>query len=104
MTPEGGRYYETPNGIVAIYPSSILTKEEFEATLANAADNVSNRYRKAIADAPLEFTATRDIIANPSRFQQNYMAAAMVNWKKVLVILVLFKLHLEKVLVLPECN
>ena len=82
MTPEGGRYYETPNGRVAIYPSSILTKEEFEATLANAADNVSNRYRKAIADAPLEFTATREIIANPSRFQQNYMAAAMVNWKK----------------------
>ena len=82
MTPEGGRYYETLNGRVAIYPSSILTKEEFEATLANAADNVSNRYRKAIADAPLEFTATREIIANPSKFQQNYMAAAMVNWKK----------------------
>lgn len=60
----------------------MLTKEEFESTLSNAADNVSNRYRKAIADAPLEFTATRDIIANPSRFQQNYMAAAMVNWKK----------------------
>lgn len=59
-----------------------MTKEEFESTLSNAADNVSNRYRKAIADAPLEFTATRDIIANPSRFQQNYMAAAMVNWKK----------------------
>lgn len=86
------------------YLGDMLTKEEFESTLSNAADNVSNRYRKAIADAPLEFTATRDIIANPSRFQQNYMAAAMVNWKKVLVILVLFKLHLEKVLVLPECN
>lgn len=60
----------------------MLTKEEFESTLSNAADNVSNRYRKAIADAPLEFTATREIIANPSRFQQNYMAAAIVNWKK----------------------
>lgn len=88
----------------AKYLGDMLTKEEFESTLSNAADNVSNRYRKAIADAPLEFTATRDIIANPSRFQQNYMAAAMVNWKKVLAILVLFKLRLEKVLVLPECN
>ena len=66
----------------AKYLGDILTKEEFESTLSNAADNVSNRYRKAIADVPLEFTATRDIIANPSRFQQNYMAAAMVNWKK----------------------
>ena len=66
----------------AKYLGDILTKEEFKSTLSNAADNVSNRYRKAIADAPLEFTATREIIANPSRFQQNYMAAAMVNWKK----------------------
>jgi hypothetical protein len=66
----------------AKYLDDMLTKEEFESTLSNAADNVSNRYRKAIADAPLEFTATREIIANPSRFQQNYMAAAMVNWKK----------------------
>ncbi len=66
----------------AKYLGDMLTKEEFESTLSNAADNVSNRYRKAIADAPLEFTATRDIIANPSRFQQNYMTAAMVNWKK----------------------
>ena len=66
----------------AKYLGNMLTKEEFESTLSNAADNVSNRYRKAIADAPLEFTATREIIANPSRFQQNYMAAAMVNWKK----------------------
>lgn len=66
----------------AKYLGYMLTKEEFESTLSNAADNVSNRYRKAIADAPLEFTATREIIANPSRFQQNYMAAAMVNWKK----------------------
>ena len=66
----------------AKYLGDMLTKEEFESTLSNAADNVSNRYRKAIADASLEFTATREIIANPSRFQQNYMAAAMVNWKK----------------------
>ena len=66
----------------AKYLGDMLTKKEFESTLSNAADNVSNRYRKAIADAPLEFTATREIIANPSRFQQNYMAAAMVNWKK----------------------
>lgn len=66
----------------AKYLGDMLTKEEFESTLSNAADNVSNRYRKVIADAPLEFTVTRDIIANPSRFQQNYMAAAMVNWKK----------------------
>lgn len=66
----------------AKYLGDMLTKKEFESTLSNAADNVSNRYRKAIADAPLEFTATRDIIANPSRFQQNYMATAMVNWKK----------------------
>ena len=66
----------------AKYLGDMLTKEEFESTLSNAADNVSNRYRKAIADAPLEFTVTREIIANPSRFQQNYMAAAMVNWKK----------------------
>ena len=66
----------------AKYLGDMLTKEEFESTLSNAADNVSNRYRKAIADAPLEFAATREIIANPSRFQQNYMAAAMVNWKK----------------------
>ena len=66
----------------AKYLGDMLTKEEFESTLSNAVDNVSNRYRKAIADAPLEFTATREIIANPSRFQQNYMAAAMVNWKK----------------------
>ena len=66
----------------AKYLGDMLTKEEFESTLSNAADNVSNRYRKDIADAPLEFTATREIIANPSRFQQNYMAAAMVNWKK----------------------
>jgi len=66
----------------AKYLGDMLTKEEFESTLSNAADNVSNRYRKAIADAHLEFAATRDIIANPSRFQQNYMAAAMVNWKK----------------------
>lgn len=66
----------------AKYLGDILTKEAFESTLSNAADNVSNRYRKAIADAPLEFTATREIITNPSRFQQNYMAAAMVNWKK----------------------
>ena len=66
----------------AKYLGDMLTKEEFESTLSNAADNVSNRYRKAIADAPLEFTATREIIANPSKFQQNYMAAAMVNWKK----------------------
>ena len=66
----------------AKYLGDMLTKEEFKSTLSNAADNVSNRYRKAIADAPLEFTATREIIANPSRFQQNYMAAAMVNWKK----------------------
>ena len=66
----------------AKYLGDMLTKEEFESTLSNAADNVSNRYRKAIADAPLEFTTTREIIANPSRFQQNYMAAAMVNWKK----------------------
>ena len=82
MTPEGGRYYETPNGRVAIYPSSILTKEEFEATLANAADNVSNRYRKAIADAPLEFTATREVIANPSPMQQNYINSQMIHWKE----------------------
>ena len=68
--------------IGAKYLGDMLTKKEFKSTLSNAADNVSNRYRKAIADAPLEFTATRDIIANPSRFQQNYMAAAMVNWKK----------------------
>ena len=66
----------------AKYLGDMLTKEEFESTLSNAADNVSNRYRKAIADASLEFTATREIIANPSRFQQNYIAAAMVNWKK----------------------
>ena len=66
----------------AKYLGDMLTKEEFESTLSNAADNVSNRYRKAIVDAPLEFTATREIIANPSRFQQNYMTAAMVNWKK----------------------
>ena len=66
----------------AKYLGDMLTKEEFESTLSNAADNVSNRYRKVIADAPLEFTTTREIIANPSRFQQNYMAAAMVNWKK----------------------
>ncbi len=66
----------------AKYLGDMLTKEEFESTLSNAADNVSNRYRKAIADAPLEFTTTREIIANPSRFQQNYMTAAMVNWKK----------------------
>lgn len=66
----------------AKYLGDMLTKEEFESTLSNAADNVSNRYRKAIADTPLEFTATREIIANPSRFQQNYMAAVMVNWKK----------------------
>lgn len=66
----------------AKYLGDMLTKEKFESTLSNAADNVSNRYRKAIADASLEFTATREIIANPSRFQQNYMAAAMVNWKK----------------------
>ena len=66
----------------AKYLGDMLTKEKFESTLSNAADNVSNRYRKAIANAPLEFTATREIIANPSRFQQNYMAAAMVNWKK----------------------
>lgn len=66
----------------AKYLGDMLTKEEFESTLSNAADNVSNRYRKAIADAPLEFTATREIITNPSRFQQNYMAAVMVNWKK----------------------
>ena len=66
----------------AKYLGDMLTKEEFESTLSNAADNVSNRYRKAIADTALEFTATREIIANPSRFQQNYMAAAMVNWKK----------------------
>lgn len=66
----------------AKYLGDMLTKEEFESTLSNAADNVSNRYRKAIADASLEFTATREIIANPSRFQQNYMTAAMVNWKK----------------------
>lgn len=66
----------------AKYLGDMLTKEEFESTLSNAADNVSNRYRKAIADAPLEFTATREIIANPSRFQQNYMASAMINWKK----------------------
>nr|UWI00047.1 MAG: hypothetical protein [Bacteriophage sp.] len=66
----------------AKYLGDMMTKEEFESTLSNAADNVSNRYRKAIADEPLEFTATREIIANPSRFQQNYMAAAMVNWKK----------------------
>ena len=66
----------------AKYLGDMLTKEEFESTLSNAADNVSNRYRKVIADAPLEFTATREIIANPSRFQQNYMTAAMVNWKK----------------------
>lgn len=66
----------------AKYLGDMLTKEEFESTLSNAADNVSNRYRKAITDAPLEFTATREIIANPSRFQQNYMAAVMVNWKK----------------------
>ena len=66
----------------AKYLGDMLTKEEFESTLSNAADNVSNRYRKAIVDAPLEFTAPREIIANPSRFQQNYMAAAMVNWKK----------------------
>ena len=66
----------------AKYLGDMLTKEEFKSTLSNAADNVSNRYRKAIADTPLEFTSTREIIANPSRFQQNYMAAAMVNWKK----------------------
>lgn len=66
----------------AEYLGNMLTKGKFESTLSNAADNVSNRYRKAIADAPLKFTATREIIANPSRFQQNYMAAAMVNWKK----------------------
>lgn len=82
ITPEGGRYYETPNGRVAIHPSSILTKEEFEATLANAADNVSNRYRKAIADAPLEFTAIREVIANPSPMQQNYINSQMIHWKE----------------------
>ena len=66
----------------AKYLGDMLTKEEVESTLSNAADNVSNRDRKAIAVAPLEFTATREIIANPSRVQQNYMAAAIVNWKK----------------------
>ena len=59
-----------------------LTKEEFEATLANAADNVSNRYRKVIADAPLEFTATREVIANPSPMQQNYINSQMIHWKE----------------------
>lgn len=60
----------------------MITKEEFESILSNAADNVSNRYRKSISDAPLEFTAVRDIIANPSKSQQNYIDSAMVIWKK----------------------
>lgn len=60
----------------------MITKEEFESILSNAADNVSNRYRKSISDAPLEFTAVRDIIANPSKSQQAYIDSAMVIWKK----------------------
>ena len=66
----------------AKYLGDILTKEEFESTLSNAADNVSNRYRKAIADAPLEFTATREVIANPSPMQQNYINSQMIHWKE----------------------
>lgn len=66
----------------AKYLGDILTKEEFEATLANAADNVSNRYRKAIANASLEFTATREVIANPSPMQQNYINSQMIHWKE----------------------
>jgi len=80
----GGVFYKTTNK-ESNNPevlNKIPDREEFDSILSNAADNVSNRYRKAIADKPLEFTATREIIANPSRFQQNYMAAAMVNWKK----------------------
>ena len=66
----------------AKYLGDMLTKEEFESTLSNAADNVSNRYRKAIADAPLEFTATREVIANPSPMQQNYINSQMIHWKE----------------------
>ena len=66
----------------AKYLGDILTKEEFESTLSNAADNVSNRYRKAIADAPIEFTATREVIANPSPMQQNYINSQMIHWKE----------------------
>ena len=66
----------------AKYLGDMLTKEEFESTLSNAADNVSNRYRKAIADTPLEFTATREVIANPSPMQQNYISSQMIHWKE----------------------
>ena len=66
----------------AKYLGDMLTKEEFESTLSNAADNVSNRYRKAIADAPLEFTAIREVIANPSPMQQNYINSQMIHWKE----------------------
>lgn len=82
VTPDGSLYYSTPDGDIAINKNGILSREEFESTLSNAADNVSNRYRKAISDRPLEFTAVRDIIANPSKSQQNYIDSAMVIWKK----------------------
>lgn len=83
ITPEGSRYYKSGDETIALNPNyQILSEEEFNEVLSNAADNVSNRYRKSIADKPLEFTAVRDIVANPSPYQRQYMEQSIVNWKK----------------------
>lgn len=59
----------------------ILSEEEFNEILSNAADNVSNRYRK-ITGNDLEFTAVRDVIANPSKFQRDHIDRSIVQWKE----------------------
>lgn len=79
----GGTFYKTTNK-ESNNPevlNKIPDREEFDSILSNAADNVSNRYRKAIADKPLEFTAVRSVISNPSPYQEQYMANAIENWK-----------------------
>lgn len=63
------------------YLGELITREEFNNILSNAADNVSNRYRKSIADKPLEFTAVRTVVSNPSQYQLDYIQRSIPNWK-----------------------
>lgn len=73
-----GMYYKTGTREVL----EELEPSEFDKVLINAADNVSNRYKNSIAGTPLEFTAVRSIIANPSKYQQDYLSQAKTIWKQ----------------------
>lgn len=64
-TPYGGSL-ETP--II-----NTLSKEDYEKTLANAFDNVQNRYNKKHPDKPFEYSTTAFIVNKPHPLTQSYI-------------------------------